>query len=652
MPFFNEETKSYRITSNTHPLNSRAIAWVDEPLLQEAHKRLPPAGLYYPVDEQASSEGRWQEQAKEALDECGYAYFLPLDHTTPEENVHEVHDDAPIGAHNEGPQVGSDRSPSDVLVRVLDAKNTTESDNYGTASNSAACARVRGPLRKRRPATSKTRGWGTRSLRRAAAERDELEQSHGLSSELKHAVRVARSTLKEGDRVESRWRRPTRLDKPRVDPNAWHPGHLVAVHKDGTVDVVFEDGGGEERLSGTPAKHVRLAPQLEQFQSVSSSKTVCKRGDPSPLPKNSKAVCKRVDPPPSVHLCPASRRKLAHIGVATASLRCTWEDPIPFGQELTRLRKLKGEQLRCRPEWRGSFPAVDFRATKNFPFGCTKAGAPARDGWETRQRLRAQSTARRRGRRRSTTSSATLGVVSAEFEMTQEDRRKASESGETRDDSALGRGDKTLGGGDSALGGAPCPALVEAQSSLVAAAMAYDKCVAEVRQCLERGAAAFVVARTYSEQQRAFEEATAALGPAQPARAGYTDWRGSPVVGLQNATLDVVEAMNAWATEWTAAKNGDSADDIDRERSSQGDVEEIPAYEAPPFMWEGLPLVSTIIGHSASIVAGASELRQWYGPGFPSERNPFFLAYPIDDRPVTPRDVLVRAYVNGEVREW
>ena len=108
--------------------------------------------------------------------------------------------------------------------------------------------------------------------------------------------------------------------------------------------------------------------------------------------------------------------------------------------------------------------------------------------------------------------------------------------------------------------------------------------------------------------------------------------------------------MDAWATEWTAARNDTVG--VGREKlSCQNDAEESPVCvnKAPPFLWEGLPLVSTIIGQSGSIVAGASELRQWYGPGFPCGRNPFFLAYPIDDQPVTPQDVLVKAYVNGEV---
>ncbi|CAM9544232.1 unnamed protein product, partial [Laminaria digitata] len=501
--------------------------------------------------------------------------------------------------------------------------------------------------RDRQPATSEALGVA-RSRRKVSAERgDELEQSHGLRSELKRAIRAARATLKEGDRVESRWWRPTRLDKPRVDPNAWHVGRLVAVHKDGTVDVVFEDGGeGGERLSGTPAKHVRLAPHLDRFH------------PPSPNPKEAvckEAVCKRVDPSPlPVNLlCSASRRKLAHIAVATTSLRCTWEDPIPFGEELTRLRKLKGENRRCRPEWRGSFPAVNFQATKNLSFACGKAVAPAQDRGDTmRQRIHRAQRTTLRGKRRSTTSPALPGVPT-ELAMTQEERRNVLECDGT-------------GEGIPPGGVAPycCyPALVEAQSNLVAAAMAYDKCVTEVRRCLERGSAAFLVARTYSEQQTAFEETTAALGPAQPARAGYTDWRGTPIVGLQNATLDAVEAMDAWATEWTAARNNGGGStaagigiDPEREKNScqdENEEESSPApcvnNKAPPFLWEGLPLVSTIIGHSGSIVAGASEIRQWYGSGFPSARNPFFLAYPIDDRPVTPRDVLVRAYANGEM---
>lgn len=584
------------------------------------------------MDEQASSQGRWQEQAKEALDECGYAYFLPTDDdNTPEVRHHANHDGGIAIHHNEGPQEPGSDPLCDVPLDV-DARNSPDCENIGTPFFSATRSGV-GKPRHRRPATSEAAAAARlRSRRKASVDRDELEQSHGLCSELKRAIRVARATLKEGDRVESRWRRPTRLEKPRVDPNAWHAGRLVAVHKDGTVDVVFEDGG-EERLSGTPAKHVRLAPQVERLH-------------PAPAPNGPKAVCKRIDPAPPVNLCSASRRKLAHIAVATTSLRCTWEDPIPFSQELTRLRKLKGEKTRCRPEWRGSFPAVDFRTTKNVSFACGKVDTPAsQNRGKTRQRIHREQCTARRGRRQPKTSGIAIDGVLTELamRMTQEETRNV-----------LGERDGT---GNSARGGlAPCYlALVEAQSNLVAAAMAYDKCVAEVRQCLERGAAAFLVARTYSEQQSAFEETTATLGPAQPARAGYADWRGSSIVGLQSATLDVVEAMDAWATEWTAAKNdatGGGGGGVDREKNSpQDNAEESPvcADKAPPFLWEGVPLVSTIIGHSVSIVAGASELLQWYGPGFPSGRNPFFLAYPIDDRPVTPRDVLVRAYVNGEV---
>lgn len=68
-------------------------------------------------------------------------------------------------------------------------------------------------------------------------------------------------------------------------------------------------------------------------------------------------------------------------------------------------------------------------------------------------------------------------------------------------------------------------------------------------------------------------------------------------------------------------------------------------------MWEGTPLVSTILGQTEKLIGSVPELKEWYGPGFPMRQNPFCLAYPIGDRPRTPCNDSVRAYVNGEVSE-
>lgn len=661
--------------------DSRAIAWVDEPLLAQAHKRLPPADLYYPVDEDASRQGRWQQQAEEALEECGYAYFLPAS-----------------GDDMDGDDVGDDVDAVDNNNRRSGATQAQQSGQEETASPSFTNPSLTGGEKRpragqqRRPATSTSKAASRRaalkSRRKAAAaevaERGILEQqSHGLQLEMKRATRAASTTFKEGDRVESRWRRPTRLDKPRLDPNCWHTGLVVQSHKDGArVDVVFEDGDGE-RLSGIPVKYVRLAPlALSLRQPVVGSGV----SDGDMAVAGSKGRDSSSCTPtalPIESLCLASRRELAHIASANTSLRRTWEDPVPIGQELARLRMLGEEKMRARPEWQGSFPLLDFQAAKRLSLDAGRAGtgaqkataaaAGARD--RRRERRQAQEEPSRGITRARPRKSATASLLARPRTVTvkagrEDDGYRQAQPDSTRalsgdNESATINHSRGRFSTTSPLSPLPSsPALAESQARLVTAAMAYDRCVADARDCLDRGAAAFRAARTYSEQQRAFEESTVTLGPVQPARAGYTDWRGTLVVGLQNATLDVVEAMDSWAAEWAAARHRETGDGqhggLDREgggENSEGETEvgkdgvvAAAPVAAPPFMWEGSPLVSTIIGHSARLLAGAPELKEWYGPGFPIERNPFFLAYPIDDRPVTPRNALVRAWVDGEVR--
>ncbi|CAM9824083.1 unnamed protein product, partial [Ectocarpus sp. 4 AP-2014] len=568
---------------------------------------------------------------------------------------------------------------------------------YPSAATTAPVVRRRG---RRRGVSAKSRLKAT-----AAARHEETleQQSQGLHLEMKRAMKVATTTFREGDRVESRWRRPTRLDKAKIDPGAWHLGRVVQSHKDGgRVDVVFEDGDGE-RLSGISTKHVRLAPPpsfLERYLLVSSGRDDDDVTAAAGVPGRRNSCDRRPScaptSAPTELVCSASRRELAYIACATKSLRCTWEDPVPISQEIARLRMLEERKMRSRPEWRGSFPLVDFSAMKRLPFG---AGGMARTGGRrarntaasavsavvaTRDhQLQAQGTAhddsRTRLRTLQSSPSSSLKMLTTNPQVQREENNdrdqgqgdrctftdhntvketNARSADKRRSSSSSPSPAAVAAAATAAAAGAKtagATALLEAQAKLVSAAVAYDRCVAGARDCLDRGCAAFRLARTYSEQQKALEESTATLGPAQPARAGYTDWRGSPVVGLQSATLDVVEAMDDWAAEWAAAKGGKTdaggGDDAFAREGvvlKDGAVAEV-AVAAPPFLWEGSPLVSTIIGQSAKLVAGAPELKEWYGPGFPIERNPFFLAYPVDDRPVTPRSALVRAWVNGEM---
>ncbi|CAN0159923.1 unnamed protein product, partial [Hapterophycus canaliculatus] len=511
-----------------------------------------------------------------------------------------------------------------------------------------------------------------------AATRELLEkQSRGLHLEVKRAMRVATTTLREGDRVESRWRRPTRLDKPRIDPGAWHPGRVVQSHKDGgRVDVVFEDGDGE-RLSGIPVKHVRRAPSPLSLKSFLISRSGTEKDAMASLVEksNSNDPSSSTPTPMAVdELSSESRRELAHIACATKSLRSTWEDPVPIDQEMARLRMLGEEKMRCRPEWKGSFPTINFQATKRLPFGAggmsgaraARAGRAAAVPTAARGRRCDRHVVRARSRAPSSRSLAITNGIAVQTNPGSRDCGRGQwdgtcpaegETPTTQRKRTTGTTTATTAHRDHIFCTPPLvPAgLFNAQSRLVAAAVAYDRCVAGARDCLDRGAAAFRQARTYSEQQKAFEESTAVVGPSQPARAGYTDWRGRPVIGLQNATLDVVEAMDTWAAEWRTTRENEtglgekSSGGMGKEQVAKDGAVEVVATAAPPFLWEGSPLVSTIVGQSAKLLASTPELGEWYGPGFPIKRNPFFLAYPLDDRPVTPRNAFVRTWVNGEM---
>lgn len=625
-------------------------------LLAEAHERLPPANRYFPLDNESSRQGRWRAQAEEALREYGYAYFL-------------LGDEAPVSLEGVGTDSKSEDPKAETRQAFIgDVTSAGSIHLHGDSSHndetiphySAGRGRPARMPRAGRPLTAE----GLRSAhplhaRKLAAEKQNLEQSRGLTSELKRAIKVGRTTLKEADRVESRWRRPTRLDKPRLDPGAWHPGCIVAVHKDGRVDIVFHDGD-KERLSGIPAKHVRLAPLPS---SSSSSPSLLQSMEARGAAAASATGAANVSTTPAVlpDLSSASRRELAYIATATASLRSTWVDPITMDEELIRLGKLQEEKIRGRPEWRGSFPAVSFETARR---SCIGDGGSASGKIAKQTKARAakfQRVMRKRRRaldgiRRSTRQAgAGLAIPNA---AGREPATKAVMDPQEQCQA------QALDGCDSRIAPEECShrstassfatPLMEAQANLVSAAVAYDRCIAEVHECSERGTDAFRGACTYSEQQVAFEETTANLGPAQPARAGYTDWRGSPVVGLHNATLDVVEAIDAWTTQWVSTKKSTGTDAEQngasgfRDEDKEASARESP-LEAPPFFWGGAPLVTVVVDHCAKLLAQARDLKEWYGPGFPFERNPFFLAYPLDDRPETPRDALVRTYANGEV---
>lgn len=568
------------------------MMWVDEPLLAEAHVRLPPTDLNYPVDDEAIREGRWQQYMSDALEAHGYAYFVS-------------NDDGPVTrADKEDPSDDSNgqyRRPDLQERAKLGADSSDKVVPHHNVMHLPEAYISRTQFRSLSPSSPQPRRM---RARRVAVSRAK-EQSCGLLLELEWARRVARNSFKEGDRIESCYRRPNKFLRPRVDTGRWHPGRITSVGKDSRLDVAFKDGDAE-RLCKIPSKYVRLAPEGTTFCSEST------------VGRGAKAA------EGTANVYPLTRRKLAHIAAATSMIRRSWQDPVTLAEELSRFERIREENTRGRKEWYISSSAATFGPAKRLQPGgtsdetdsrrCRRERVAARDGTCHGRRTRAQSL-------------LTPQVLCGK-------RRALAE----RDAHKINSKTK---------GNQATPALLVAESSLIASAVAYDRCVSTVQDCIARGAAAFRSARTYSEQQAAFEETTEILGPARPTREGYSDWRGRPVAGLQSATLKLVEDMEVWAEKWVAARNttnGDSLEPKDNEELTSSDV-----AESPPFLWGGKPLALTITTHTESLVGGNLELRGWYGPGFPIQHNPFCLAYPIEDRPPTPCNALVSTQVNGEV---
>lgn len=569
---------------------SRAMNWVDRPLLAEALARLPPPDLSYPVDDEAVREGRWQQHVVDALERYGYTYFTPS-HSDPAMN----------GAQNCGNAEPCVESAEQAISGGQGGENSggnKRSTSLGLESPPArTCSGVPLRVQKRGPIASKLRG-GNPLVRRKTAQ-ETMEQSRGLLREMRQATHTARTSLEVGDLVETCCRRANKLQRPRVDANTWHPGRLVTVHRDSTVDVVFQDGD-RERLNRVSHRHVRLAPECP--------------GDRVGPPLGTEGL--RVQSQEG--LSAASRRELVHIASATNTIRRSWRSPVTMAKELARLRGLREE--------RASKPPVAFE---------TRTRAP----------LEGSSIPARRPRRAGQANHDTTPPKSRQPQpLMLSDPRQRREGFEKPGRQEVARGHEQQGRRCHTEEAEGTPdSLAAAQSRLVSSAIEYERCVAAVRDCIAHGVASFREARTHSEQQEAFKETTAALGPAQPARAGYTDWRGRPVRGLQSATLEVAEAMEAWAEEW--ARHRGREDGGSRDQLSKGKR----AHEAPPFLWEGGPLVLRIVNHTEELVGATPELKEWYGPGFPVRDNPFCMAYPITDRPPTPRDAMVQTHFNGHV---
>ncbi|CAM9689736.1 unnamed protein product [Choristocarpus tenellus] len=414
---------------------------------------------------------------------------------------------------------------------------------------------------------------------------DEEEHAHGLGVELLLATSEVKRSFSRGDRVVCQWRQPTRLDHPRIDLAAWHPARVTEVHKDHHyVDVVFESGACE-RLSRVHVKHLHLAPHPNSIK---------------PIPHEGEDI-------PTVALSSKSCRELAHIAKKNEAVQRTWNQIMPITEELKRLRGLCIKHSR-RPEWQGTFPAVSCNMTRRLT---TKR----------KKRIKLRNT-----------------QTKEQLQSPLPQERNVCDLQENTLNQSIHLGRQrttpiaTIVESSSGRGGNISSTVHSAQMVLIASVMAYEKCVSAVHDCIERGRTAYHEAHTYSEQHKAFEEVTANLGFYQPARAGYNDWRGQPVIGLQNATVDAIEAVGKWVEARCADAQGGGG-------GSHGTMR---------FFWKGQHFLLCIIDQTEHIFSRAPELGEWYGPGFPIHRNPFCLSYNLDERPCTPRNIMVRSFVNGE----
>lgn len=585
------------------------MSWVDDTLLAEAHLRLPPPGIYFPLGAEAVKLGLWQAQVAEALENYGHTYFLP---NSDEQTI-------PTYENNTGCIATGDGSAG---VSTLQGKQATLSDGEivletSRVRESTWHRATRSPHSKPRTLPHPSRSKDL-LLKKIAARQALQDQSKGLRVEFQQAFRAARGRFRVGDHVETCWRPPARSNRPRVDLCKWYPGRVVGLHDGGArVDVIIKGGNTEQSVRGVPVRLVR--PDASQAPS---------RLEP-PDGESSIETHTRED------LSPEIRYGLIHIATMTNMIRRSWRVPVTMSKELTRLARLR-QKRRSKIEWRVTPSAIDIDEKRQRS---SVKSTPSSDQ-ASHQRCRAYKGDTPRFTRNQEQTHPSQPASSSRQSAASSRRPHQGPNGAHDPDYSRPRLGST-------------PELAVAQSNLVASAVAYDRCVAAVRDCITRGVAAFHAARTYSEQQKAFEETTASLGPAQPARPGYTDWRGQSVPGLQSATLRVVEDMETWANESLRARSGtpESRGHGDNTPANASHVPRTPPKQPSPFLWEGKPIALTILSHTEDLVGNTPELKQWYGPGFPVQCNPFCLAYPITQRPPTPTDASVQSYIDGKVSE-
>ena len=154
--------------------------------------------------------------------------------------------------------------------------------------------------------------------------------------------------------------------------------------------------------------------------------------------------------------------------------------------------------------------------------------------------------------------------------------------------------------------------LQKAQLQVVDAITEYDRYRKEISTVATKCSKAYRNARLHIQRQDAFDELSEMLGPYRWARAGFEDWRGRPVKGIQNITIKLVEAVVRW-------------------REAMASV----GRPTAPFLWENRNVILSL-ATGLDFLAEFPELVEWYSVEYNFKRNPFSRACVLDERPKTP----------------
>ena len=160
--------------------------------------------------------------------------------------------------------------------------------------------------------------------------------------------------------------------------------------------------------------------------------------------------------------------------------------------------------------------------------------------------------------------------------------------------------------------------LDKAQIQVVDAIAQYDRYRREINAVAVKCARAYRTARLHSQRQDAFDELTEMLGPYRWARAGFNDWRGRPVKGMQTITIKLVESVVRWRAALAATGRS------------------LGANAATPFRWENRNVLLSVITGLDFLGETFPELVHWYSPEYVFKRNPLCRACVLDERPPTP----------------